>query len=78
MGTTNICRVNNLPSVYLYVSKRVHGKGATTRVWGIEQNKVIETYLHQYYGIDNLDHMIKNCGYRFISWKYWHALLAKS
>ena len=43
MGPTNICGVNNLPSVSLYVSKRVRGKGAATRMWGIEQNKARET-----------------------------------
>lgn len=72
-GPTNICGVNNLPSVSLYVSKRVRGKGAATRMWGIEQNEARETYLRHYYGVDNLDHMIKNCGNRYISWKYWHA-----
>ncbi len=72
-GPKNVCGVNNLPSVNLYVSERVHGKGAATKVWGIEQNKARETYLRHYYGINNLDHMIENCGNRFISWKYWHA-----
>ncbi len=38
-GTTNICGVNNLPSVSLYVSKQVRGKGWSKRVWGIEQNE---------------------------------------
>lgn len=72
-GATNICGVNNLPSVSLYVSKRVRGKGRSKRVWGIEQNEARETYLGHYYGIDNLDHMIKNCSIRYITWKYWHA-----
>jgi hypothetical protein len=51
--------VNNLPSVTNYVSKKVRGKRKTKRVWGIEQNEARETYLRHYYGIDNLDHMIK-------------------
>jgi hypothetical protein len=38
-GATNICGVNNLPSVTNYVSKKVRGKGKTKRVWGIEQNE---------------------------------------
>ena len=42
-------------------------------MWGIEQNEARETYLGHYYGIDNLDHMIKNCSIRYITWKYWHA-----
>ncbi len=58
-GATNICGVNNLLSVTNYVSKKVRGKGKTKRVWGIGKNKARETYLHHYYGIDNLDHMIK-------------------
>ena len=52
-GATNICGVNNLPSVTNYVSQKVRGKGKTKRVWGIEQNEARETYLRHYYGIDN-------------------------
>ncbi len=72
-GATNICGVNNLPLVTNYVSKKVRGKGKTKCVWGIEQNKARETYLRHYYGIDNLDHMIKNTSIRYITWKHWHA-----
>jgi len=72
-GATNICGVNNLPSVSLYVAKRVRGKGPNKRIWGIEQNEARETYLRHYYGIDNVDHMIKNTSNRYITWKYWHA-----
>jgi hypothetical protein len=35
-GATNICGVNNLPSVTNYVAKRERGKGKEKRVWGIE------------------------------------------
>jgi hypothetical protein len=42
-GATNICGVNNLPSVTNYVSKKVRGKGKTKRNWGIEQNEARET-----------------------------------
>ena len=79
-GATNICGVNNLPSVTNYISKKARGRGKTKRVWGIEQNEARETYLRHYYGIDNLDHMIKNTNNRYITWKYWHApyLHAKS
>ncbi len=70
---TNICGVNNLPLVSLYVAKRVRGKGPSKRIWGIKQNKVRETYLRHYYGIDNVDHMIKNTSNHYITWKYWHA-----
>jgi hypothetical protein len=48
LGPTNICGVNNLPSVSLYVSKRVRRKGAATRMWGIKQNEARETYLCHY------------------------------
>jgi hypothetical protein len=73
MVAINICGVNNLPLVTNYVSKKVRGKGKTKRVWGIEQNEVQETYLRHYYGINNLDHMIKNTSIQYITWKYWHA-----
>jgi hypothetical protein len=79
-GATNICGVNNLPSVTNYVSKKARGRGKTKHVWGIEQNEARETYLRHYYGVDNLDHMIKNTSNWYITWKYWHApyLHAKS
>ncbi len=35
-GATNICGVNNLPSVTNYVSKKFRGKGKTKRFGGIE------------------------------------------
>ncbi len=41
-------------------------------MWGIEQNEARETFLGHYYGIDNLDHMIKNYLIRYLTWKYWH------
>jgi hypothetical protein len=72
-GATNICGVNIFPSVTNYISKKVRGKGKTKCVWGIEQNKAREMYLRHYYGIDNLDHMIKNASNWHITWKYWHA-----
>ena len=74
-GGTNIIGVNNLPSVHLYVGKKDRGiqKKGTKRVWGIEQNEARETYLNHYYGLDNADHMVKNTGNRYITWKYWHA-----
>jgi hypothetical protein len=41
---------------------------------GIEQNKARATYLgHYYYGVDNVNHMIKNAKIRYTTWKYWHA-----
>ncbi len=58
----------------------MRGKGNQKRVWGIEQNEAQETYLRPYYGIENLNHMIKNASNRYLTWKYWHSpyLHAKS
>ena len=74
-GATNIIGVNNLPSCGLYITQRSRGKknSSSKRVWGIEQNEARESYLTHYYGCDNADHMVKNAGNQFISWKYWHA-----
>ena len=58
-GATDICSVNNLPSADLYVTVKARGKGPARRVWGIEQNEARATYLRHYYGVDNVDHMIK-------------------
>lgn len=74
-GGTNIIGVNNLLSANLYVGRKERGrmKNGQKRVYGIEQNEARDTYLSHYYGVDNADHMIKNAGNRYISWKYWHA-----
>lgn len=72
-GATNISGVNNLPSAGLYVSVKSRGKKPNKRHWGIEQNEARATYLGHYYGVDNVDHMIKNAKIRYTTWKYWHA-----
>jgi hypothetical protein len=41
--------------------------------WGIEQNEARATYLGQYYGVDNINNMIKNAKIRYTIWKYWHV-----
>ena len=74
-GPTNICGVNNLPSVSLYVSKRVLGKRAATRMWGIEQNEARETYVvaeddddynnRAYFPIRPLPEVVGRVGYNF-------------
>lgn len=72
-GATNIAGVNNLPSLSFYVSVKGRSRGATRRLWGIEQNEARQLYLGTYYGVDNVDHMIKIAKIRYICWKYWHA-----
>jgi hypothetical protein len=57
-GPTNISGVNNLPSLQLYVTKRVRGRGKK-RVWAIKQNEAQETYLNHYFEMDVADHMKK-------------------
>ncbi len=42
-------------------------------MWATEQNEGRAIYLNHYHGVDSMDHMIKNTGNIFISWKYWHA-----
>jgi hypothetical protein len=69
-GPTNISGVNNLPSLQLYVTKRVRGRGGEKRVWAIEQSEARETYLNHYFGMDVADHMIKNTANKYITWKY--------
>jgi hypothetical protein len=48
-------------------------KKGTKKAWGIEKNEAREMYLDHYYGLDNADHMVKNKGNHYITWKYWHA-----
>ena len=72
-GATNISGVNNLHSEMLRAVTRTRGTGSDKRIWAIEWNVARGTYLAYYWAVDNVDHMIKNAGMRFISCKYWHA-----
>ena len=72
-GSTNIAGVNNLPSLKLYVAEKSRGRRVNKRKWGIEMNEARETYLKHYSGVDAADHMIKNTGNRYTTWRYWHA-----
>ena len=58
-GATNIIGVNSLPSASLYGTVESRGMKPNKRYWGIEQNEARATYLGHYYGVDNVDHMIK-------------------
>ena len=61
------------PLADLYVSLKSRGKGPNRRAWGIEQNEARATYLGHYYGVDNVNQMIKNSKIRYTTWKYWHS-----
>ena len=58
---------------FIQLSVKGRGKGPNRRLWGIEQNEARSTYLGHYYGVDNVDHMVKNAKIRYTTWKYWHA-----
>ncbi len=72
-GATNITGVNNLMSLTLYVQPKYRGTKANKLAWATEQNEARETYLNHYHGVDSMDHMIKNTGNRYITWKFWHS-----
>ena len=72
-GCTNISGVNNLPSAGLYVTQKARGKGCNKRILGIKQNEARQTYLSQYFAVDNTDHMISNTMIGYITWKYWYS-----
>jgi hypothetical protein len=72
-GATNISSTNNLPLANLYLTVKSQGKTPNRCYWGIKQNKARPTYLGHYYGVDNINHMIKNAKIRYTTWKYWHG-----
>jgi hypothetical protein len=69
----NISTVNALNEVYNFVELRERGKGASKRHWVIEMNHRRRVYVSTYNGIDVLDHLIKNAGLFYQTWKYWHV-----
>jgi hypothetical protein len=72
-GATNFTGVNNLMSVSLYVQPKYRGTKKNKLAWATEQNEAREIYLNPYHGVDSMDHMIKNTGNRYITWKFWHS-----
>lgn len=72
-GATNIAGVNNLLSLTLFVQPKFRGAKKNKFAWATEQNEGRAVYLNHYHGVDSMDHMIKNTGNYFISWKYWHS-----
>jgi len=72
-GATNFTGVNNLMSLSLYVQPKFRGAKNHKLAWATEQNEAREIYLNHYHGVDSMDHMIKNTGNRYITWKFWHS-----
>jgi hypothetical protein len=57
----------------LFVQPKFRGGKNNKFAWATEQNEGRAIYLNHYHGVDSMDHMIKNTGNSFISWKYWHS-----
>jgi len=57
----------------LFVQLKFRGAKNNEFAWVTEQNEGKAIYLNHYHGVDSMDHMIKNTGNYFISWKYWHS-----
>jgi hypothetical protein len=74
-SSCNLSTVNAVNRVSNCVKKKERGRGAAKRLWGIEMNDARHLYLKTYGRIDSIDHMIKNCGLFYRSWKYWHAAM---
>ena len=60
----------------LYVRQKEKGKGGTKCIWAVEMNEEREFNLKLYGGVDKLDQMLKDWGLRYVTWRWWHALLA--
>jgi hypothetical protein len=57
----------------LFVQPKFRGAKNNEFAWATEQNEGRAIYLYHYHGVGSMDHMIKNTGNSFISWKYWHS-----
>jgi hypothetical protein len=62
-----------LSSAGLYVTTKQRGKRSQKTTWGIEQNEAQQTYLSQYFAIDNVNHMVSIASINHICWEYWHS-----
>jgi len=74
-SSTNFSTVNALNECHGFKRRWDRGIGKNKRTWGIEMNDAREMYLDMYSRIDSIDHMIKNCQLKYISWKYSHAAM---
>jgi hypothetical protein len=72
-SSVNITTVNCLNECNLFVEVRERGRGKHKRYWGIEMNDARRLYLHLYWRIDVVDHLLKNAAIFYRIWKYWHA-----
>lgn len=74
-GPCNISTVNALNACSSGVQTKERGRAQRKRYWGIEMNEARYLYLGTYWGVDRLDHMIKNANMFYRSWKYWHSAM---
>jgi len=74
-SSTNFSTVNALNTCTVYKKHRDRGIGANKQTWGIKMNNARELYLQSYSRIDSIDHLIKNCNLKYVSWKYWHQAM---
>jgi len=74
-SSTNFSTVNALNSCAVSRRRKDRGTGKNKRSWAIEMNDARELYLESYSRVDSIDHLIKNCNLKYISWKYWHSAM---
>ena len=53
--------------------EREKGRGSGKRKWDIEMNEARELYLKMYGAVDKVDQMLKDWGFNYICWRWWHA-----
>ncbi len=60
-SSCNIIHVNAINSCELYASPKERGRGDHKRHWAIEMNESRYLYLHTYFKLDLIYHLIQNC-----------------
>jgi hypothetical protein len=74
-SSCNIMSVNSFNSNKNFIEARSRGRKDSKRHYAIEQNMARLLYLNSYGRIDSIDHLIKNCKVKYVSWKYWHSAM---
>jgi len=74
-SSCNFVSVNAIKDCELCVHTEKKSRGDMKREWAIEMNQSRNLYLNTYGVIDQIDHLIKNCPMKYLSWKYWHAAM---